>query len=207
MTSARRAGRPADRTPDATRARILDAAAVVFAREGFDGASTRAIAAEAGVNIATMAWHFGDKQGLYDAVLDRIYEKLLMADLDLGSLDGGTGDRVRTLVARLYAIARAHEREVRTLLRHVLDTRHLPASVTSQWMPRVLARVAAAVQALALPPGDHRLALLSVNHLIARYAVTDPGDLAPFLGAEDAVDPDAAVARHLGDVACRLLGV
>ena len=105
-----------------TRARILDAAAPVFAEHGFAGASTRTLAAAAGVNIATLAYHFGDKEGLYAAVVDRIYEQLLAVDLELTRLPPGRADRVRAVVSNLWRIARHHRVEVRVLLRHVLDT-------------------------------------------------------------------------------------
>lgn len=189
---------------EATRARILDAAGPVFAVHGFDGATTRTLAAAAGVNVATLAWHFGDKEGLYEAVIDRVYERLLAVELGLDRLPPGPADRVRALVGALYRVARAHHHEVRVLLRHVVETRRPPAAVVERWRPRVLARVAEVLAALDLPPGDHRLALLSVNHLIARYAVTAPDDLAPFVDGSPA---EAAVAAHLGEVACRLLGV
>ena len=178
---------------------ILDAVAPLFAEHGFDGVGTRRLAAAAGVNVATLAYHFEGKEGLYTAVIDRIYEQLLAVDLDLAHLPPSAANRVRTLVARLYSVARVHRTEVRILLRHVLDTATLPPHVQSAWLPRVLTRAGEAVAALDLPPGDHRLALLSVNHLIARYAVTGEADLAAF-GADD-----DAVAAHLGEVAVRLL--
>lgn len=194
-------GRPSG-GPD-TRLRILEAAAVVFAREGFAGASTRTLAAEAGVNISTLAWHFHDKQGLYEAVIDRVYERLLAVELDLDTLPVDPAGRVRMLVARLWRVARAHRIEVRMLLRHVVDTTRLPEHVQARWLGRVLERSGEAIGALDLPPGDHRLALLSINHLLARYAVSDDADLALFVSG----DIDAAIEAHLGDVACRLLGV
>lgn len=190
-----------------TRPRILDAAAQVFAREGFEGASTRALAEAAGVNIATLAYHFGDKAGLYEATIERVYERLLAVELDLDDLPPAPADRVRVLVGRLYAVARRHPDEIRILLRHVLDTRTLPVSVHERWMPAVLGRVAQAIAALGLPPGDHRLALLSVNHLLARYAVTETADLAPFVDVEGAAEREAAVAAHVGEAAVRLLGL
>lgn len=189
--------------PPPTRQRILDCAARVFAREGFEGASTRALAEAAGVNIATLAYHFGDKAGLYEATIERVYERLLAVELDLDALPPAPADRVRVLVGRLYAVARRHPDEIRILLRHVLDTRTLPASVHERWMPAVLGRVALATAALGLPPGDHRLPLLSVNHLLARYAVTEAQDLAPFTDGA----PEEAVAAHLGEAAVRLLGL
>jgi AcrR family transcriptional regulator len=52
-----------------TRQRLLDAAARVFARDGLAGATTRAIAREAGVNEVTLFRHFQTKEGLLSAVV------------------------------------------------------------------------------------------------------------------------------------------
>jgi AcrR family transcriptional regulator len=49
--------------------KLLHAAIEAFASQGFDAASTRAIADQAGVNMALISYHFGGKEGLYDAVL------------------------------------------------------------------------------------------------------------------------------------------
>jgi AcrR family transcriptional regulator len=51
------------------RARILDAAARVYAKHGFRGATTRLIAIEAGVNEVTLFRTFGSKAALMHAVL------------------------------------------------------------------------------------------------------------------------------------------
>jgi TetR/AcrR family transcriptional regulator len=48
---------------------ILKAARTVFARKGYDGASTREVAELARVNNAMIYYHFKDKQRLYRAVL------------------------------------------------------------------------------------------------------------------------------------------
>lgn len=62
-------GRPRDGDPEETRREILRAAGEAFAKSGFAGATTRAVAARAGVNVATLHYHFGSKEGLYRAVL------------------------------------------------------------------------------------------------------------------------------------------
>lgn len=50
---------------------ILDAAEAAFADFGFGGASLRAIARQAGVNQAMIAYYFGSKEGLFEAVIRR----------------------------------------------------------------------------------------------------------------------------------------
>lgn len=47
------------------RQRLLAAAEAVFAEKGFDAASIREISTEAEVNLASIKYYFGDKEGLY----------------------------------------------------------------------------------------------------------------------------------------------
>ncbi|GAA4336066.1 TetR family transcriptional regulator [Mucilaginibacter gynuensis] len=50
---------------------ILDVAERIFSDVGFDGASTRLISGEAGVNMAMLNYYFGSKEGLFLAVFER----------------------------------------------------------------------------------------------------------------------------------------
>ncbi|MBX7226222.1 MAG: TetR/AcrR family transcriptional regulator [Chitinophagales bacterium] len=52
-------------------AQILLAAEKLFAEHGFDATSTRALAAEAGVNIAMIAYYYGSKEQLFRALLEK----------------------------------------------------------------------------------------------------------------------------------------
>src|SRR3954463_12827018 len=57
-----------------THERLLDAAARLFARDGLDGATTREIAREAGVNEVTLFRLFGSKENLLSAVVGRPFD-------------------------------------------------------------------------------------------------------------------------------------
>ncbi len=121
--------RPAHLSPGDTRTRILAAAARVFAREGLTGATTRAIAREAGVNEVTLFRLFQSKARLLAAVvgqnfggsarkgappaasadlradltaLARDYDRLLTDNLPLA----------RTMVGEIHHHHRTHERQV-----------------------------------------------------------------------------------------------
>ena len=54
-----------------TRERILDAAERLFAERGFMSISLRDITTAAGVNLAAVNYHFGSKEALLEAVLER----------------------------------------------------------------------------------------------------------------------------------------
>ncbi len=58
------------------KARLIEAGIDVFGQHGFEGASTRRLAGEAGVNIAAIPYYFGSKEGLYKAVAESIVQRV-----------------------------------------------------------------------------------------------------------------------------------
>jgi len=58
-----------------TRHRLLEAAILVFAEKGFDGAGIREIATKAKANSALVQYYFGNKEGLYTAALKFLFEQ------------------------------------------------------------------------------------------------------------------------------------
>jgi AcrR family transcriptional regulator len=65
MSEPRRTGRW--RTGQQSRQRIVDAAREGFMRDGYERATVRSIAADAGVDVAMVYYFFGNKEGLFSA--------------------------------------------------------------------------------------------------------------------------------------------
>jgi AcrR family transcriptional regulator len=75
--SKKRPRRESNRAGASTRERLLKTAVEMFAQYGFAETSLREITETADANIAAINYHFGSKEGLYEAVLDRIFRPVL----------------------------------------------------------------------------------------------------------------------------------
>ena len=80
-----RRGRPSAVEPEeeGTRERILTVAERLFAERGFNGVSLRTLTAEAGVNLASVGYHFDSKEGLIAAIFDRRCRPMMQERLRL----------------------------------------------------------------------------------------------------------------------------
>lgn len=56
--------------------RLLDAAETLVAGKGFDSVSVRDVTGAAGANVASVNYHFGNREGLMDMVIARILDPL-----------------------------------------------------------------------------------------------------------------------------------
>jgi AcrR family transcriptional regulator len=90
-------------TPASTKTALLDSAERLFAQNGIDGTSLRAITQDAGANLASVNYHYGSKQGLVKAVFERRLRPLNDRRLEL--LDEALLETDRS--ARLRSILRA----------------------------------------------------------------------------------------------------
>src|SRR5689334_415996 len=95
-----------------TTERLIDAAERLFSEQGYDATSLRQLIAEAGVNLASIHYHFGSKQELLDAIIARRagpVNQERRASLD--ALEKrGTPPVEKVLPAFLEPMARAAER-------------------------------------------------------------------------------------------------
>ncbi len=100
-----------------TRDRLLDAAERLFLEHGYDGTSSRMITAAADANLAAVNYHFGGKEGLFQAMLARRLdglhaERLAQLDRDEADAAGRTLSCDRILAA-LFMPALAIARDPR----------------------------------------------------------------------------------------------
>jgi AcrR family transcriptional regulator len=71
------------KNPEKTRANIIDVATAEFAERGLSGARVDQIAERTNTSKRMLYYYFGDKDGLYRAVLLSYYEKLRSAEVQL----------------------------------------------------------------------------------------------------------------------------
>jgi len=79
MTSPRRRTDSGYARGEETRARIIRTALELFGERGFDGVSTRDIAAQAGVPAPSLQYYFENKEGLYQACIEDIQNSAMQA--------------------------------------------------------------------------------------------------------------------------------
>lgn len=120
-TRAKQAAGRQTRDAEATKAEILAAAEEEFARFGFIGAKTDAIAARTGVTKAMIYYYFGSKKALYKAVLQRPVADLAGAlrDVDLANLP--PEEALKTLIRVAIAHEISHPHYGRILLHEAMQ--------------------------------------------------------------------------------------
>lgn len=112
--------------PLSTKARILSAAEEVFASKGFAGASTREIAAGAGVNISSLHYHWESKETLYIAVFQNIYDRIL--ELIRTALPAGPAGKlpaatvIDAAMGRLFDFFADHPNVPKLMVRRLLES-------------------------------------------------------------------------------------
>ena len=81
-------------TGEERRQTVLDAACRVFFASSYRGATTAEVAREAGISEPILYRHFGDKDGLYEALAERYVDENVNVPLALQQLAGALGSTV-----------------------------------------------------------------------------------------------------------------
>jgi AcrR family transcriptional regulator len=89
-----------------TRTRVLDAAVGLFGSRGYEATSLDQVAEASGVRKQTVLYHFGDKEGLLTAVIDRSAADLAAAlEQGLGRPGLEGWDRIESVVRATFRLA------------------------------------------------------------------------------------------------------
>src|SRR5580658_165234 len=107
---------PDRRDPEATRRNILEIATEEFADNGFSGARVDDIAARTDTSKRMIYYYFGDKEGLFVAVIEQAYGRIrqIEANLKLDHLD--PEQALRTLVGFTFDYHNANEGFIRLVM-------------------------------------------------------------------------------------------
>ena len=117
---------PTERQPaahaDATRRRIVTAAVTAFADRGFEAASTRMIARQAGVEQGLLTYHFRTKEALWRAAADRVFGTLREGVIERLTATGEVSpdERLRELIRTYVRTMAAHPE----FFRFIVDQGH-----------------------------------------------------------------------------------
>ncbi len=185
----------------ATRDRLLAAAAPLFAAHGKEGVSLRDLAKKARVNSALVAYHFGDKHGLFVAVIEAALADLVPT-LCAAAASGAPEAHAREVLAAYADYLAAHEDVARLIARAVLDA--------DRAVLDLLGRRLQPLVTLVLPPGEAPEADGPLMHALTLFgAAVVPYIYAPLLrrlGVEPRAPAFSAARRsHLEAAAARLL--
>lgn len=102
-------GRPVKSDPDNQRAELLMVAGAHFAQHGFEGASLRAIAQEAGLAHGLIRHYFGTKDDLWEAVAADLFGQM-QAALAAAISAAGSDDPLARMAAQLRATVQTSAR-------------------------------------------------------------------------------------------------
>jgi TetR/AcrR family transcriptional regulator len=201
----RSAGR--DEQKRETRLRILERALLHFSERGFEAASLRDIAAEAGVTHAVIRLHFGSKDELWRVAIDLMFERqhVELGYEELSSLDQFTVGSFRGMIHRYVRYCAKHPEHVRIMIHESLrDTERLAWMVDTH-IKQVHAPL---VRLLSRAIEEGIIEDVPIHSLV--YILTSASQMMFALGAEvrhsfgvEAADPQI-VERH-ADALCAML--
>jgi AcrR family transcriptional regulator len=114
--------------------RLLAVAADLFAREGFDAVSVRTITSRARANLGAITYHFGSKEALFHAVVDRVGARLADRFVSIAAEAGSPLERIGRIVGMVLT---EKDLPAPLLLRELTTDRPLSAPIV-QMMQRNL---------------------------------------------------------------------
>jgi len=204
------------------RDRILDAAVLVFRRQGFRRSSIEQAAEAAGLTRQALYHHFKSKEALFRAVIERLHENALAAEIAAGEVaEKAGGDLADILIAeitarigQLIAPLEGSPHIDELFSEHLLQARDIYQKYSARYAAQLTATIERICrkQRLALkhmtPPDFARCVEMAFNGTKSAYPAMQPADaflrdfgvmvrtlVAGAVGPSSAPRPRKAIAR------------
>lgn len=155
-----------------TRTRLLDTAGEVFAESGYQAATVREICARAGVNVALVNYHFGDKLELYTEVLRRSLvagNNSILSSMRTDSLPAEEALRalITAMIGRICGLGRTAP-HVRLMVHELAQPTPAMKRVIDEALRPLYDRFRVVIGAIAGLPADDDAVRLSTSSVIAQ---------------------------------------
>ncbi len=160
--------------------RLLAAAADLFARDGFDAVSVRQITSRAKANLGAITYHFGSKEALFHAVIDRVGAHLADRFAAIAAEKGAPLERIRRIVTMV--LTEPNLPAPTMILRELAMDRPLPPPLVQMMQRNIGAMMGLIREGQAdrsIRPGDPALLAMSVmaQPFLLRMASRIPRDI------------------------------
>lgn len=109
-----------------TEKNIVRAAWNVFVEKGYDGATMREIAADAGINISMLHYYYRSKDNLFDLVFDRAFQRLYGRAIEVIASEESVGQKIRAIVI-LYTDTLAEDPRIANFIFNEVTHRSTPS--------------------------------------------------------------------------------
>jgi TetR/AcrR family transcriptional regulator, regulator of cefoperazone and chloramphenicol sensitivity len=149
-----------------TKRKLLEVGIEAFAQRGYEGVGTRELAERAGVNLSAIRYHFGDKKGLYRAVIQHISD--------------GIRERVLPFIEEVQIRARmpgTSREELITAFCHLITSfasQLLGSGIADNWARLITREQVSPTDAFPIMYGVFRLLIDAAAHLLARITGEEP---------------------------------
>jgi TetR/AcrR family transcriptional regulator len=189
--------------PEKTQAAILRAALHEFAVEGVAGARTDVIARSAGVNKALLYYYFRDKEALYGAVIDDVFQNMRTRLLDVLNSDLAPRDKIVAYAGAHFDFI-ASAPEYPRLVQHEMmragrqKSPHLKRIAQTYFQPvysRMLEVLEEGIAAGDFRAVDPRRFAMAMGVVVVHYFNSLP--IAQLLGNKDPLAPEAVEAQRV----------
>ncbi len=135
---------------NASRERILEAAAELISERGYSATSVDALCRKAGIVKTALYWHFGSKEGLLACVLDRVANAWIEELLECANLPGAPLVRLDRILRQMQISVEKRANLTRLLLAALVEQAELNPEAQDALRKTVLRARSALLEAVEL---------------------------------------------------------